>query len=147
MTRMAREAADAGFEDTTARWRDGARRREQLITMAARKLELHDDAPIRRPSVAELCRRAGLSRLYHGYRLSSQFTHGTLMGAEEFAGGSARGGIPRPWAEDWLLPLSMVVWGFHLSVMAFVQRPRASGEPIDASPLDDAVDALGLTAE
>jgi hypothetical protein len=147
MTKVAREAVDAGFDDAAARWHDGARRRAYLIETVSRKLQLQVGTAIRRPSVVDLSRRAGLSRLYHGYRLSSQFTHGTLMGAEEFAASPARDGIPGPWAEDWLLPLSMVTWGFRLSAMAYTQRPRASGGAIDASPLHDAAEALGLMGD
>jgi hypothetical protein len=144
MRRVAREADDVGFGDTADRWNNGALRREQLLEKASRKLQLQDGEPTQRPNVAELCRRAQLSRLYHGYRLSSQFTHGTLMGAEEFASMVEDHRVGRPHGPEWLLPLSMVVWGFELSVGAYARRPRAS-DVFDATPLREASQALGTT--
>jgi hypothetical protein len=145
MAKVARDATEVGFDDTAARWRDGAERRARLLAVASKKLELDDATPIKRPNVAQLCERAGLSRLYHSYRLSSQFTHGTLMGAEEFSPRQARGGMAGPVADDWLLPLSMVVWGFQLSEGAYARRPLASSEPINDAPLWDAARGMGIS--
>ncbi len=110
MRNVKEEASESGLDGAADRWADGEARREELRRRAAEHFQLQDATPILRPKVPIMCQQAGLARLYYGYRLSSQFTHGTLM-AEEFDGNAERGYTQGPWASDWLLPLNMSVWG------------------------------------
>lgn len=135
MEKVARRSADVGFQDQADRWSSGATRRNTLIATVTSSLTL--DGPVKRPDVASLCRAEGLSRLYYGYQLSSQFVHGGIMASEEFYAPMKDEPIERPVAADWLLPLSMILWGVIFSGKAYTEYFVDKAE-IDPLPLERA---------
>jgi hypothetical protein len=147
MANVARLGNQIELHEMAARWEEGAARRAAMITgLTERLASSHAETaePIKLPNVEGLCHKAGLAHLYFGYRLSSQFTHGSLLASEEFAPSPARAGIPGPWAEDWFMPLSLVLWGLRLAARGFNERPRASGEVINDRPWAEAVGMIEI---
>ncbi|MEU4396834.1 DUF5677 domain-containing protein [Kribbella sp. NPDC023855] len=133
MEKVAKRSADVGFQDQADRWTSGATRRNALIAKVTSSLTL--DGPIKRPDVASLCRTEGLSRLYYGYQLSSQFVHGGILASEEFYAPMKDEPVERPIAADWLLPLSMIIWGVLFSSKAYTEH-FADKVEVDPLPLE-----------
>lgn len=75
------------------------------------------------PSVRGLLADRGQLRLYYGYMISSQWIHGTGMGAREFDPFRRQAATPI----DLMLATSQTIWGVLLAARAYVQRPSGEG--------------------
>lgn len=89
-----------------SRWVEGADRHDALVADLQERGLL---APKKPPDVAAQLDGMGLARLYHGYRLASEFGHSTLASGQELeqmyrdGGGTVR-------ASEWLQVVMMSAW-------------------------------------
>jgi hypothetical protein len=124
---------EAGIPDD--RWQQEAIRIENLVS------EKGVEGRQQRPNVLEMLRFLGLERLYFGYILASQWSHGTVLAGREHA---AEQRTPFSVGE-WYTPFNMSMWGILFGVRGYVQRPRGPGlEQLQGTPLGDAQEALQI---
>lgn len=138
--RVAKEMSAGGLDGD--RWASGAEsEHDRLLRLASLYFPQEDwpfDLPAV-PSVRNLLDLMNLRRLYHGYMISSQFTHGTAMGARELHPLRTDGFS----SNDVSLAAGQVVWGLVLASRAYVRRPEGEGlSLLHGSPLEDVQETL-----
>jgi len=131
MRRVSRQLHEAGIPSD--RWRQEAVRLENLTS------EKGVEGRTRRPNVLEMLRSLGLERLYFGYILASQWSHGTILAGREHA---AEQRTPFSLGE-WYTPFNMSIWGILFGARGYLQRPGGPGlKRLQGTPLGDAQDTL-----
>ncbi|WP_116452293.1 hypothetical protein [Blastococcus litoris] len=100
----------------------------------------------RPPDVVTVLRGLDLERLYWGYMVSSQWVHGTTMGAMELD--PFRDGAGPPGLGEWYLPMNLGVWGLVLAARGMARRPDGPGLALlHRTPVGDAQAALDVFHE
>lgn len=95
------------------RWRKAAEKHSAVV-VAGREAIGEAELP-RVPPVINQLQSLGLGRLYHGYRLASEYAHGGLTGALETESLTVeRSPFGRYWPQDWYLALSISAWSCAL---------------------------------
>lgn len=108
---VATEMAQVGNDG--ARWRKAADKHAAVVARCREAIG-EDELP-RVPPVINQLRSLGLLRLYHGYRLASEYAHGGLTGALETEFVAAeQSPFGRYWPQDWYLALSVSAWSCAL---------------------------------
>lgn len=101
-----------------ARWREAQQRQQLLVDKLVGELEL--EMPLKRvPGVADQLKELGVGRLYQGFRIASEYAHGSLgAGAEVIPSHAGPTDFGVYWPSEWYLAVNMSTWGCVLAADA-----------------------------
>ncbi|RBY79383.1 hypothetical protein DQ239_07115 [Blastococcus sp. TF02-09] len=136
------------WELRAGRWSSLAQERWDRLTRVRKAYGRgdQDERLPRPPSVVSVLRDLDLERLYWGYMVSSQWVHGTTMGATELD--PFRPGAGPPGFGEWYLPMNLGVWGLVLAARGFARRPDGPGLALlHRTPVGDAQAAVDVFHE